>query len=87
MSKMNSCICRHCGKIFLSETNRKCCRQCENDDDALFSRIEEYLKKYPNSNAMQIADGLGVSTMEIVSYIDEGRLWVNKGSFKKFGGL
>ena len=52
----------------------------------MFAKIEEYLKKYPNSNAMQIADGLGCTTMEIVSYIDEGRLVINSGSFKKLGG-
>ncbi len=80
---MYTCICRHCGKIFLSEDNRKACRQCEEKDDALFSEIEAYLKKYPNSNAIQIAEGLGLTTMEIVSYIDEGRLVINRGSFKK----
>ena len=57
--------------------------QCKYLDDILFSRIEEYLKRFPNSNAIQIADGLEIPTFEVVRFIDEGRLQFSKGKFEK----
>jgi hypothetical protein len=52
-------------------------------DDILFSRIEEYLKKFPNSNAIQIAEGLELPTFEVVRFIDEGRLQFSRGKFER----
>lgn len=80
---MKTCVCKHCGVIFQSMIQKYCCERCKEKDIEEFARIEEYLMKYPNSNAIQIAEGLGISTMEVVSYIDEGRLVMNNGSFKE----
>ena len=44
---------------------------------------KEYLKKYPNSNAIQIAEGLEIPTFEVVRFIDEGRLQFSKGKFER----
>ena len=75
--------CKFCGKIFQTKRVETVCPDCKSIDDALFSKIEEYLRQFPNSNAMQIADGIGVSAMEILQYIDEGRLQLSKGEFKR----
>ncbi|MCQ2537714.1 MAG: hypothetical protein MJ124_04890 [Lachnospiraceae bacterium] len=80
---MKVCVCKHCGMIFQSSFQKYCCDKCVDIDNEIFSQIEEYLRKYPNSNAMQIAEGIGISAMEVVSYIDEGRLIMNNGSFKR----
>lgn len=79
---MKTCVCKHCGTIFLSKIQKYCCEKCLELDNERFAQIEEYLIKYPNSNAMQIAEGLNISAMEVVSYIDEGRLIMNSGTFK-----
>lgn len=69
--------------MFKSTYSSTVCRQCKELDDILFSRIEEYLRKYPNSNAIQIAEGLELPTFEVVRFIDEGRLQFSRGKFEK----
>ncbi len=79
--KLNQC--KYCGAMFKSTYTSVVCNHCKELDDILFSRIEEYLKKFPNSNAIQIADGLEIPTFEVVRFIDEGRLQFSKGKFEK----
>ena len=66
--------CRHCKKLFTSSVKRKICEECAKKEDELFVRIKDYLRKYPNSNAMQIAEGLDINVMSVLYFIDEGRL-------------
>ena len=49
----------------------------------IFTQIRVYLKKYPHSNAVQISQSLGINVNLIIKYIEEGRLYFGKGSFKK----
>ncbi len=83
---VKACVCRYCGKVFTSWKERTCCNECVKIEEEEFERIENYLKRYPNSNAIQIAEGLDISPFEIVRFIDEGRLFVKKGEFKSIGG-
>ena len=80
--RMKVCVCRFCGKIFKSYSKTSCCEDCRAQEDELFEKIKDYLNKYPNSNAMQIADGLEITTMDVLKFIDEGRLVVSTGTFK-----
>lgn len=75
--------CKYCDCVFQSPDIRVVCNACRPIDEALFSSIEEYLKKYPNSNAIQISDGLGINVYEIIRFIDEGRLQFSKGKFER----
>lgn len=75
--------CKFCGQFYRSAVQGVVCPRCVPLDDILFSRIENYLQKYPNSNALQISEGLEIPIMEVIRYIDEGRLAVSKGSFSK----
>ncbi|MCR5584904.1 MAG: hypothetical protein K6F63_05640 [Lachnospiraceae bacterium] len=84
MSK--TCLCRYCGKFFNSPVERTCCNDCQKIEEEEFDRIKDYLKRYPNSNAIQIAEGLEISPFDIIRFIDEGRLYVNRGEFKTIGG-
>ena len=52
-------------------------------NENLFEKIEDYLRKFPHSNAMQIAEGCQISVLEVLQYIDEGRLQLSKGEFKR----
>ena len=79
--KLNQC--KYCFKMFKSPDTRVVCNECRALDEALFSSIEEYLKKYPNSNAIEISNALNIKTELIISYIDEGRLTYSKGHFEK----
>ncbi len=80
---MKVCVCRFCGKIFKHHTKISACSSCRNLDDELFDAIRDYLKQFPNSNAIEIAEGLDITTMDVLRYIDEGRLVVSKGTFKE----
>ena len=76
-------ICKHCRKVFKSRVKQYTCGACENTDNLFFDAIYNYLKKYPNSNAIQISEALGISSYEVIQYMREGRLSVSRGRFEK----
>ena len=78
-----TCICKHCGLEYEGYIGTCTCDKCKDIDNMIFSQIRVYLKKYPNSNAVQISDALGINVALILKYIDEGRLCFGKGSFSK----
>lgn len=78
-----ACSCKRCKRLFRSPVRRELCDDCRKVDEELFGQIEQYLREYPNSNAMQIAEGLSVDVMEVLRFIDEGRLRAAKGSFSR----
>lgn len=75
--------CKHCKKTFISKIKQYTCKDCKEKDDKLFVIVEQYLLKYPNSNALQIAEGLSIDAYEILKFIDEGRLTMVKGTFER----
>ncbi len=81
--RMKVCVCRYCGKVFKHHSKISACPDCKDIDEEQFDAIREYLKQYPNSNAIQIAEGLEITTMDVIRFIDEGRLVVSKGTFKQ----
>ena len=62
--------CRHCKKLFTSVIKRQVCEECAKKEDQLFQQIKEYLRQYPNSNAMQIAEGFEINLMIDQNFID-----------------
>lgn len=76
-------VCKYCHKIFHNYYKLSTCETCKQRDDDLFEKIEVYLCKYPNSNALQIAEGLMIPASAVLSFIDEGRLMISKGYFEK----
>ena len=75
--------CKFCGKVFKTKKVETICKDCLQIDENLFSKIEDYLRKFPHSNALQIAEGCQISVLEVLQYIDEGRLQLSKGEFKR----
>jgi len=75
-------VCKHCFKTFKSRYKRNTCLDCIGLDDAHFDEIEAYLKKYPNSNALQISEALGITAFEVLNYLKEGRLELGRGYFE-----
>ena len=80
---MHMNVCKHCRTIFTSRIKSTSCCNCKEKDDLQFDEIREYLIKYPNSNALQIAEALNISAHVVLSYLNEGRLVVSKGSFER----
>lgn len=76
-------VCKHCFKTFRSYESRGYCDKCRNIDISEFDRIEAYLKQYPNSNALQIAENLEIDVYNVIRYMREGRLQVSRGSFSR----
>ena len=75
--------CKFCGNTFIGKVKSSTCTSCKHLDEELFSKIEDYLRRFPNSNAIQISEGLGISALDILQYIDEGRLELSKGEFRR----
>lgn len=80
---MQTNICKHCHKIFQSRYKTYSCKECKEIDNNQFDDIETYLKEYPNSNALQISEALGITAFEVLNYIKEGRLNMSRGSFER----
>jgi len=76
-------VCKHCFRTFRSPERRGYCDACKDLDEVEFDRIEAYLKKYPNSNALQISESLGIEVYDIIKFMSEGRLQVTKGVFTR----
>ncbi len=76
-------ICKHCHTVFQSRIRTYSCKSCKRLDESHFDDIEEYLKKYPNSNALQISEELGIMAYEVLQYMQEGRLMKVHGTFSK----
>lgn len=76
-------VCKHCHKVFNSRLKAYSCEDCRKVDSDHFDDIEAYLKEYPNSNALQISEALGITAYEVLNYLKEGRLNISRGRFEQ----
>jgi len=76
-------VCKHCFKVFKSKFRTMTCQDCRQLDQNHFDDIESYLKEYPNSNALQISEALGITAYEVLKYLKEGRLNISRGYFER----
>ena len=76
-------VCKHCHKVFMSRLKAYTCEDCRRLDDDHFDDIVAYLKEYPNSNALQISEALGITAYEVLNYLKEGRLNIARGRVEK----
>lgn len=76
-------VCKHCRKVFRSRFKAYACEACKQIDNDHFDDIEAYLKEYPNSNALQISEALGITAFEVLHYLKEGRLNISRGRFER----
>jgi len=76
-------VCKHCRKTFKSRLKAYSCEDCKQKDNDVFDDIEAYLQEYPNSNALQISEALGISAFKVLYYLKEGRLNISTGRFER----
>lgn len=76
-------VCKHCHKVFKSKIRTLCCKECRTLDEDQLDDIVQYLKQYPNSNALQISEELGIHPYEILKFMDEGWLGTVRGEFSR----
>lgn len=76
-------VCKHCYKVFKSRIRTLTCNDCRQKDEDHFDDIETYLKEYPNSNALQVSEALGITAYEVLKYLHEGRLNISRGRFEQ----
>jgi hypothetical protein len=74
MSKPVYNTCRICGSIFSSAIPLAYCNEHKYIDDKQFSIVEEYVIKHPLCNAIEVHNNTKISLLELLRYIDEGRL-------------
>ncbi len=79
--KMNTC--RICGFSFYSRRATNICKDCEKIADEMYDRIVSYLKQYPNSNAVQIANALNIPAYDVLTFLENGQLLKSHGSFEQ----
>ncbi|MGO0062433.1 hypothetical protein ACTID9_20825 [Brevibacillus fluminis] len=66
--------CPYCGNEL--QKHEFFCADCGQDEFICYRAVKDYLRKHPNSNAMQVANATGISISKILQYIREGSLAV-----------
>jgi uncharacterized membrane protein YvbJ len=66
--------CLKCGSRM--GPNEYSCQVCGQNDLDEYKTIRNYVRSFPNSNAMQIANATGISVSKILLYIRNGSLTV-----------
>ena len=56
---------------------------CKHQDSDKLDDIVQYLRLYPNSNALQISEELGIHPYVIIKYMEEGWLGEAYGEFSQ----
>lgn len=78
-----TCVCKHCHRVFKAKIRTLCCKDCRKEDEDQLDDIVKYLKLYPNSNALQISEELGIHPYEIIKFMEEGWLGKANGTFSQ----
>ncbi len=76
------CTCKHCYKSFPSRVYTSTCENCRALDKEIYEKIKAYLLQYPNSNTIQVAEGLGLKASLILKYVEDGDFVIVKGHFE-----
>ena len=75
--------CKHCRMQYYDMKQGYCCPFCKDIDKMRYQQIKAYLKHYPHSNAIQVAEALDISTYTVLKYVDEGNLDFGRGEFEQ----
>jgi flagellar operon protein (TIGR03826 family) len=68
--------CPKCGRLFVKSQFRDICEQCYREEEALFEKVYQFLRKRENRTATmaQVVKETGVSERLITKWIKAGRL-------------
>jgi flagellar operon protein (TIGR03826 family) len=68
--------CPKCGRLFVKHSIRDVCEQCYKEEEALFEKVHQFLRKRENRTATmsQVVEATGVSESLITKWIKIGRL-------------
>lgn len=69
-------FCSSCGKVKEDQSLTHCI-ECYKRERSDYEMVREYIRKTPNSNAMNVAQGTGVDISKITKYIKEKALVMN----------
>ncbi|KRW90858.1 hypothetical protein SD51_12335 [Alicyclobacillus tengchongensis] len=65
--------CKRCGRLY-NRVGRDMCQDCIRKEDDVLLDIRQYLKKHPQANIYEVADGTAATYEEIVDFLRDGRL-------------
>jgi flagellar operon protein (TIGR03826 family) len=68
--------CPRCGRLFVKHSIRDVCEQCYKEEEVLFEKVYQFLRKRENRTATmaQVVEATGVSASLITKWIKMGRL-------------
>lgn len=69
----NLTACKNCGVIMV-KTTRTLCNKCFKEEESLFSKIKEFLKKNSEASVEDIASKCGCDVEKVNYFIKSGRL-------------
>lgn len=75
-------FCSSCGKV-KEDQSLTHCMECYKKERSDYEMVREYIRKNPNSNAMNVAQGTGVDISKVMNYIKEKSLLLTQTSWSK----
>lgn len=69
-------ICDKCGNIH-KELKYSLCPKCSKEENNEYTKIKEFIRSNPRSNAIEVSLGTGVSIEKITKYIKEKSFTLN----------
>ena len=71
-------VCRLCGKVFQT-IDGDLCHKCNEKDTLKQLEIKSYLNANPDSNMSQTAADNGITTADLIKYIEDGYIQMTAG--------
>lgn len=74
MSASKIINCQYCGKPFVPFANGRTCARCLEEQNEQFTRVQSYLRSYPESTVEDVAEECGVAVDIVMDWMRKGRL-------------
>lgn len=80
MGSLKLHTCRICGFSYYSRSNSNICDDCAKKAEFMYQEITAYLRRFPNSNAMQISEALHIPAYDVLTFLENGSLERSRGT-------
>lgn len=80
MGSLKLHTCRICGFSYYSRSDSNICDDCAKKAEFMYQEIAAYLRRFPNSNAMQISNALHIPAYDVLTFLENGSLERSRGT-------
>lgn len=71
--KVEIANCKECGRLY-QRVSREICPECLRNEEALFSRVKEYIRAHGHASIPEICGVIDISEEKLMKFMRDGRL-------------